>query len=110
LRPARLAFAADYLRWNNIRRGNNLYGLDVRQWMVSALARGRRESSERRRAMFCSECGAVFAPGPIETRRANHGGGTIDCPPALLQRLWRWIAALRFVPKMIGEGGARDAL
>jgi len=55
--------------------------------------------------MFCSECGAVIAPGPIETRQASHGGGTIDCPPALLQRLWRWIANLRFVPKMIGDGG-----
>jgi hypothetical protein len=58
--------------------------------------------------MFCSECGAVFAPGPIETRRASHGDGTIDCPPTLLQRVRRWIAALRFAPKMIGDGGSLD--
>jgi len=57
--------------------------------------------------MFCSECGAVFAPGPIETRRASHGGGTIDRPPALLQRLWRWIATLRFMPNMASDGGTR---
>lgn len=58
--------------------------------------------------MFCSECGAVFAPGPIETRRASHDGGTIDFPPALLQRLWRWLASLRFMPKTVRDGGPRD--
>jgi hypothetical protein len=57
--------------------------------------------------MFCPECGTVFAPGPIDTRRASHGGA-IDCQPALLQRLWRWIAGRRFALKMISDGGSRD--
>jgi hypothetical protein len=76
----------------------------------SACSWGASNYPKRRRAMFCSECGAVLAPGPIKIRRASHGGETIDCPPTLLQRLWRWLATCRFVPKMIGDGGARDDL
>lgn len=57
--------------------------------------------------MFCSECGAVLAPGPIDARRAGRGE-TIDRRPALLRRLWRWVAAHRFVPKPSERGPRHD--
>lgn len=41
--------------------------------------------------MFCSECGAVTGPGPLDIGRARHSPGATSQTP-LLRGLWRSIS------------------